>query len=578
MNAIDILRRGTASYDPHFSDGEIVDPVFQRPFQYGTPYYALCNAVLAALSQGARSQSAAGANRISRAHQALTRALAHVADPDDPPPMTNVDRDLGQSMRINHRDFFWPPILKSYQLLKGLGVDVGDLAETIRGVDAPGAFRSRPPSNWAAVWLLGEWQRIREGLSPHGVAEIDAWLDPFLAGHMDLDAGFYHEPGHPNSYDAFTRYHLAAILSDGYQGRHREALARLMVTGARRSLAVQLSDGSLASAYRSTGLTWTLGVQCSVFTLAANWLDADHPGLAQACRQGARRALASLVRWQPEGRPFSPAENCLPGGYRVGYEGYTTQANHGPLPLGALAMAVANGFDDPPLPKDTPRAPRLWIEHDPVYRAIAHRGPYSAHFNAFPSAKYDGYGLVDLTFGPGRYLQFASSVTSLHGDGRFLNLGLAHKDAPVDRPLAVMAREAHALKGGFQPMETVHETGYAVESRPRGQHHTYAVRVAIRDDGVHIHEATPPLADYKTLLIPYLRDAGRGVETTVAVDGREIRLSHGDEVIGIALDAPIDRVVHLPYGYENRRGLCGLLRVDLAGMREGFGYRVYVVR
>jgi len=96
---------------------------------------------------------------------------------------------------------------------------VGRFEDGIRSVDVEESFRSRPPSNWAVVWPSGEWLRIREGLSPNSVERFDEWLAVFFSDRIDIDKGFYHEPGHPNSYDLFTRFHLADILQEGYGGR-----------------------------------------------------------------------------------------------------------------------------------------------------------------------------------------------------------------------------------------------------------------------------------------------------------------------------------------------------------------------
>ena len=54
MTAIDILKTGTHSYDCCFQEnGEIHDLVIGAPFQYGTSYYTVCNAVLATKTAGA---------------------------------------------------------------------------------------------------------------------------------------------------------------------------------------------------------------------------------------------------------------------------------------------------------------------------------------------------------------------------------------------------------------------------------------------------------------------------------------------------------------------------------------------
>lgn len=572
MNAIEILKTATHSYDRCFQEnGEIHDPVLGAPFQYGTPYYTVCNAVLALKTTGAERDA-----HIQRALKGLEASLNHVMRTDLPPTISSLDRDTGTTSRINHRDFFWPPVLKSYLILKGLGLDVGRFEEGIRSVDVEKSFRSRPPSNWAMVWLSGEWLRIREGLSPNSVERFDEWLEVFFGGHIDIAKGFYHEPGHPNSYDLFTRFHLADILQEGYEGRFRDAMCALMDTGLERSLAVQLSDGSVASAYRSTGLTWTVGVECAYFTHAVRFFESRDKARSRAAREAARRALSSFARWQRKDSYYSPAENCLPGAYRVGYEGYTTEGNHGPLPTGALATAVLNGLEDEPLPSGAPKPTLVRIEHDSTYRAIAHRGLYSVHFNAFPSPRYDGFGIVDMTFGPNRFLHFVSSVKSLHS-GKFLNIGLAHKSHQVDGELTIVARKDFNLLDGFQRIEGHGCCGFSLEGRAKGEWYTYAASVRIDDDGIEVNESTPGLKDFKSLLIPYLRDPGAGMTTDVIV-GKTIRFILGDEEIEFVLGQEIDRVIHLPYGYENRRGLCGLIRVDFKGAREGIVYRVRVVR
>ena len=188
------------------------------------------------------------------------------------------------------------------------------LAARISRVDIGGAFAQRPPSNWAAVWLSGEWLRLREGLSPFSMERLDLWLDTFFETHILTEQGLYLEPGHPNSYDLFTRYHLADLLAEGYDGRRREDLEILMRTGLLRSLGVQLSDGSLASAHRSTGQTWTLGAQCAFFTHASNHFREQEPELARRAEEAAYRALSSFRRWQRDG-PYSPVENRLPPGH-----------------------------------------------------------------------------------------------------------------------------------------------------------------------------------------------------------------------------------------------------------------------
>jgi hypothetical protein len=134
-----------------------------------------------------------------RAVRGLEAALDHVLDPGLPPTVSGFDGATGAVGRSNHRDFFWPPILKTFLILRDLGVEgAEDFAGRISGVDIETSFAQRPPSNWAAVWLLGAWLRLREGLSPFSKERLDLWLDRFFEAHILTGQGIYQEPGHPN--------------------------------------------------------------------------------------------------------------------------------------------------------------------------------------------------------------------------------------------------------------------------------------------------------------------------------------------------------------------------------------------
>jgi hypothetical protein len=568
MDAVETLRRAAKSYASYLQpSGELHDPVFGEPTQYGTPYHALCNAALAKLN-------GPGSPYAERALRGLKASLDHVSDPELPANASGFDRATGSVSRANHRDFFWPPILKAFLVLKEMDLPgMDEIGDHIRGVDIESSFRSRPPSNWAAVWLSGEWLRLREGLSPHSMDRIDDWLGAFFEEHVLTDRGLYQEPGHPNSYDLFTRYHLADMLAEGYEGRWRAELELLMETGLRRSLDVQLSDGSLASAHRSTGQTWTLGAQCAYFTYAANHFRDRDPELSRLASSAARRALSSFRRWQRPDGPYSPVENLLPPGYRVGYEAYTADGHYANLAAAFLAIAVLNGLDSSEPERDRPLSAR--IEHDPTYRAVLHNGPYSLHFNARPAPAYDGFGITDLTFGPGRFLQFVSSARHQQS-GKFFNLGVASRAHPGLSELKVVAQGDYALVGEMERREG--PASLMLEARDRGNPYRYRFAARIEADGVHVEEETPGSRDYKTLLVPYPGDVGNGVVTEARAEAGRARLVHGDEEIEVSFGAPVERVIHLPHGYENRRGLCGLLRIDFRGPAEGISYRVRVVR
>src|SRR5512138_1599774 len=165
ISPLSLLQQGVASLLPYFDlkTGMLNDPVFGCPTQYSTPYFAWCNAVLAAQSGGPERGEYA---RLAR--QALQAALDYVLATGLPPFPSDFQPDTGASSGRNHRDFFWPAILKSWKLLADCSPDPADgsIREKISQVDILASFAQRPPSNWAMVWLSGEWLRIRAGLSP----------------------------------------------------------------------------------------------------------------------------------------------------------------------------------------------------------------------------------------------------------------------------------------------------------------------------------------------------------------------------------------------------------------------------
>lgn len=570
-DALNVLKTGVDSLSPWLQpDGELFDPVFLEPTQYGTAYYAYCNAVLAA------QLGDSGADYLDRAWRGLNASLSYVLHPELPPRISSAVRETGETWGINHRDFFWPAILKTYLLFNRIApAQAVHLESDLTAVRVEHSFAQRPPNNWSSVWLSGEWLRFRAGLSPYPQDQIDEWLGAFFQNHILLEQGFYMEPGLPNSYDLFTRYHLADMVLNGYNGRWKNEMKRLLETGLRRSLAVQLTDGSLASAYRSTGQTWTLGAQCAYFRMAAAYLKSSDPALSARAEQAAGRAFSAFRRYQRPNAPFSPVENLLPPTFRIGYELYTSDGHYSNMALAFLATAIQHGLSTTTPTDLALRAPGVYIEHDPVFRALAHNGAFSLHFNAAPAEHYDGFGIVDITFGPNRTLQMVSSVRAT-GSERFYNLGIALRERAGRSALHMLSQVQHDLTS---PIETEPGTaGFRVNSRPRGSQSTYQLVAHIEQDRIHITESTPGLVGYKTLLIPYLRDGGTGLVTQVIFDLTSVRLVLGSENILISFNNPVEHFHDIAYGYENRRGLCGLFRVDFRDPVEMVQYSLSATR
>lgn len=557
----EVLAAGVESLARHLQpDGTLHDEVFGCPTQYGTAYFGWCCAVLGR----------------PEALDVLRAALAHTADLSAEPHASGFDRrTLGVTGRLNHRDFTWPPILKSFL---ALAADDFELRQQIGAVDVPAPFRARPPSNWAAVWMSGEWLRMRAGLSSTTPEQFDAWVDTFFTVTdgvgFDVDLGMYLEHGLPNSYDLFTRAHFTDLLVSGYDGRHRERLESFLTTGLHRSLATQLSDGSMASGYRSAGQTWVLGAQIALFT-GSRRLGLGSAEDQEGARLAAWRAFDSFARWQRPEATFSPVQNLLAPQLRVGYETYTSDGHYAPLALAFLASAVDLGFgtDFRPAPAELDgRAAQVRVEGAPSHRGVAHRGRVSVAVQAEADDTYDATGLVDLTFGAGRWLHSVSAARHLSG-GPWLVPGLALRERAGASAVVPLCARPHRLATPLSaPDCTISSDAMAELEDGTKLRHTLSVTVT--EDGVEVVEATPGRSGYVSLLVPYLRDPGLGVMTTLGFHPSGVRLTLRDEWLDFGFDGTIERVVDLPYGYESRRGLCGLVRVDLVAPTDELRWRV----
>ena len=87
-------------------------------------------------------------------------------------------------------------------------------------------------------------------------------------------------------------------------------------------------------------------------------------------------------------------------------------------------------------------------------------------------------------------------------------------------------------------------------------------------------EAVPGRQVFRTLLVPYLRDLGADITTQVAFFASGVRFSLGEEWVEFHVDGAVERETLLPYGYESRRGLCGLVRIDLVEPGETLRWSV----
>lgn len=586
---LELLAVGVASFERYLHhDGTLHDPIFETPTQYGSSYYGWCCAVLSKHAAELQPGGLDADDYRARADQLMTTALGHTADPTMAPHASAFNKQtLGIASRFNHRDFTWPPIMKTFLALGDTMAGHDDIAQKIAAVDIGTSFRSLPPSNWAAVWMSGEWLRMREGLSPTSVEQFDEWLDGFFDSTsmtgFDLNLGMYTEPGLPNAYDLFTRVHLTDLVNCGYDGRNRDRLSAFLGAGLRRSLVMQLSDGSMASGYRSAAQTWVLAAQIALFT-GSRVAGIGSASERDAAATAAWRAYSSLESWQRTDGPFSPVQNALDPRLRVGYETYTADGHYSSLALAFLASAIELGFPHgkrPTAAQLDDRGFHAHIEDAPTHRGIIHSGRVSAALQTQTDGVYDATGIVDITFGSGRLLQFVSSARHISG-GAWLNPGLALRLLPGADEVVTVAGCRHELvssltksgDGGLSFGTSITSAQIdTTETVADGQ--SYECEIVPTNDGFIVTESTPARIGYRTLLIPYPRDFGTGGHTTVELLDTGVRFSFGAEVVEFHVEGALERRTDLPAGYENRRALCGLVRLDL--LEKGDFLRWWVV-
>jgi hypothetical protein len=99
-------------------------------------------------------------------------------------------------------------------------------------------------------------------------------------------------------------------------------------------------------------------------------------------------------------------------------------------------------------------------------------------------------------------------------------------------------------------------------------------------DSVDVTESTPGHRHYPVLYIPYPADLGDGLITVVSwtADGARFDLDgpNGAESLLVQVFAPIELRLNLSADYVNRRGVCGLVRLDLGGPADEVSWRVSV--
>ncbi|MEM7033254.1 MAG: hypothetical protein AAF629_27115 [Chloroflexota bacterium] len=562
------LKHGLKGYEPFvYPLGDLLDPIVGQPTPYGTPYYAYGQAVLAL-----EANEAERSHHLEQALLGVDATLSYLKKPTPRP--SSLSRDNGTVTDGQHLSLCWRPLVKTILILDTLSPDQSEsLWQQIASLGTQSIFDSTPPNPVALAWISGEWLRAQADRTTLNVDQFDAWLGSYFEQHILLEQGFFQASGYDNAQDLLARYYLAEILEHGYEGLWQSQLESLMEIGFKRGLNLQLSNGALASAKAGSGLTWTLSLQYAYFMKMYHYFQQEGQSkLVNQAHFAAERALMALNRFERPDDTLSPIENIFPASYRIGYEADTLDGQAAPFTLSFLADAVqTSDISQPETPSIATIDSVTYIDQGPAPRVIIHHRHYSLQALAAPDQNYDGFGLVDLTFGAGKRFHFASSVRHTESNLLF-NLGLALRSASGLSKLTSMAQESLSL---LKPIErSTADASFILTAKSDGAPYTYELMAQLHDDGAHIEERTPDHLSYKTLLIPYLRNGGWEETTQVDITGSMIRFTLGHERVCMEMYADVEYALHLPYGHESKRGHCGLIRIDLAGLREGISYRI----
>lgn len=524
------------------ADGGLIDPFVLKETQYGTAYYAQCLAQAMQVSGDAvRSENVA---------QVLKASLRHFENKGS---RTIAVLKTGFLIPKTFQEFMWPPICKTARILGDkLPRETHDL---LSGLKIEEHVRKGPPTNWAAVWLLGEQIATKTFTRPSPVG-LDAALEVFFSTRVEEEQGFYHEPGHPNSYDLFARLHLGGLLHEEYDGAYRERLLTLEREGALRSLAWQMSDGSLSSAHRSTGQSWTDSAQIALFarqlapTCPIDW-DEDQRG---AFASAAQKAYRSLVRWRRPDGVLSPVQNTFSGYERLGYQGYTFDANYTPLALAFLGDALSvPDWQDVAVPTESETT--VFFDAD-RQRAVVKSVGASVTVNAFPSAKFDYLGINDVCFGIGTRLNLSSAPGF---DAHPVDPDRHHRyGIGVGTNLQGPVNQARCRVVDF-----AQEGSNSVRLRlqVQGEDLTLTERTSVQEAVVNIEFHTDKGNGFSHMYIPCPFDVGAGPVQVNPTECGFVLQFEGEKLAFEVEPAPATQT-NVPLPLSNRRSSCSLWMIE----------------
>ena len=328
-----IVRHFAAFQSPR---GAIIDPYEGEEKQYATPAFACAAAILYASGQNPQILGAC-----VKAMDAATGSLAAGRAAD------------------GHADFYTVLLMQALDRLTGRvpRLRLALWRRRLGSIDPAGTYAFQPAAevlhNWNLVAASGEWMRCRAGLGGS-----TGWIEASLARHMEKFTahGMYRDPGDPLAYDAFARYHVLLLLTNGYAGPHGRLLETLMERGAWTSLFLQSPRGETPCGGRSGHHQWNEATHAAICEISANRLaaagDRESAGIF---RRSARLAVESIARWvRPSGELWI-VKNRFDPSRRHGYESYSFHSQYNLLAavlLGIASLHADDSVEERPCPAE----------------------------------------------------------------------------------------------------------------------------------------------------------------------------------------------------------------------------------
>nr|WP_269822051.1 hypothetical protein [Escherichia coli]WAK47155.1 hypothetical protein PPOKNCAL_00799 [Escherichia coli] len=301
--------------------GAIIDPYLQAEFQYSTPFYAYCSALIA---------------RESKDSDLLKSSILSFE--------WALDALVNKTAATRHEDFFPSPLAHAFNILKSLVNDDQRLAweekflsikpfETYRHVVGGSGSDG---SNWNCKALTGEWLLYTQGLRDN----ID-----FLTHSLNLQGRFFknhfdlYAEG-PFVYDIFPRAWLYDLLEHGYDGELKDIIGHTLDSAALASMFMQSSSGLLPLGGRSGLHIWGDTLQILLFEIAAKRsIRSGDTKQAGMFKRSAHNSYKTICTWKNEESILPIVRNKCSSHLRHGFEGYSSHTQYGLLTLGILGYS-----------------------------------------------------------------------------------------------------------------------------------------------------------------------------------------------------------------------------------------------